>query len=441
MKTGKSKVMNEFFLQFLWKHRLFNPDKLKTSSGLAVKVHSPGFLNSDAGPDFFNARIQIGETTWAGNVEIHLRSGDWNKHRHHEDGAYNNVILHVVKEDDEPVRNSKGQSVECLVLEYPKELEQNYISLLKSTAWIPCEKSIHRVKSPTLQLWYHALMVERLEQKTGEIVIRLEQNKNDWNETFYQFLARNFGFKTNSLPFELLAKVLPVGILAKHKNNLFQLEALLFGTAGLLNQELVGDDYFLGLRNEFSFLYKKYNLKPIEGHLWKFLRLRPVNFPTVRIAQFAQLIHQSSALFSHLVELEELSEIKKLFQLQPSDYWLTHYRFNKVSKKQAKHLGDGSFHSLVINTLVPFLFVYGEYHQKQALKDLALAYLEQIPVEENAIIGAWGKLGVSARSAFDSQALIQLKSRYCDSKKCLNCPVGMKLIRMTSHQRNEPDNQ
>lgn len=433
--------MNEFFLQFLWKHRLFNPDRLKTSSGQAVKILSPGFLNSDAGPDFFNARIQIGETTWAGNVEIHLRSGDWLKHKHHEDGAYNNVILHVVKEDDEPVRNAKGELVECLVLDYPKELEQNYLNLLRSTTWIPCAKSLHRVNPLTLQLWYHALMIERLEQKTGEITARLEQNKNDWNETFYQFLARNFGFKTNSVPFELLAKALPLGVLAKHKNNLFQLEALLFGTAGLLNEELVGDEYFLSLRNEFSFLYKKYKLKPIEGHLWKFLRLRPVNFPTVRIAQFAQLIHQSSALFSHLIELEKLSEIKKLFQLQPSDYWLSHYRFNKESKKKLKHLGDFSFDSLVINTLVPFLFVYGEYHKKQELKDLALAYLEQVPQEENAIISAWKELGITARSAFDSQALIQLKNRYCDVKKCLNCPVGMKLIRMTSPHNHEPINE
>ncbi|MFV0375832.1 MAG: DUF2851 family protein [Mangrovibacterium sp.] len=429
--------MNEFFLQFLWKYRLFNPDKLITSSGFKVKVLSPGFLNTDAGPDFFNARIQIGDTTWAGNVELHLRSSDWVKHKHHEDGAYNNVILHVVKEDDEPITNSKGEPVECLVLDYPSGLEKNYASLLKSTAWIPCAKSIHRVNPATLQLWYHALMVERLEMKTGEITAKLEQNKNDWNETFYQFLARNFGFKTNSVPFELLAKALPIGILSKHKNNLFQLEALLFGTAGLLNEELLGDDYFLGLRSEFFFLCQKYKLKPVEGHLWKFLRLRPVNFPTVRIAQFAQLIHQSSALFSHLVELDKLSELKKLFQLEPSGYWLTHYRFNKESKKQAKHLGDLSFNSLVINTLVPFLFVYGEYHKKQALKDLALAYMEQLPAEQNAIVRAWAQLGISACSAFDSQALIQLKNRYCDTRQCLNCPVGTKLISMTSLGNNE----
>ncbi|WP_163716535.1 DUF2851 family protein [Mangrovibacterium lignilyticum] len=429
--------MNEFFLQFLWKHRLFDSDSLITSSGLPIQVLSPGFQNSDAGPDFFNARLKIGDTTWAGNVEIHLRASDWKKHKHEQDAAYDNVILHVVKEDDELIRNSKGESVECTCLSYPEELESNYENLLRSNSWIPCAKSIHRVPPITLQIWYHALMVERLEQKTGEIVMRLEQNKNDWNETFYQFLARNFGFKTNSLPFELLAKALPLSVLAKHKNDLFQLEALLFGTSGLLNEELVGDDYFIALRREFSFLYKKYKLKPLEGHLWKFLRLRPVNFPTVRIAQFAQLIHQSSALFSHLIEMGKLADIKQLFQLEASDYWQTHYKFNKESKKQLKHLGDSSFHNLVINTLVPFLFVYGDYHQKQNLKDLALAYMEQIPAEQNSILTNWGELGISARSAFDSQALIQLKNSYCNAKKCLNCPVGMKLINQSSQDKHE----
>ncbi|WP_372775455.1 DUF2851 family protein [Mangrovibacterium sp.] len=430
--------MNEFFLHFLWKHRLFYADSLTTTEGDTIHVLMPGNENPDAGPDFFNARIRIGETIWAGNVEIHQRSSDWLRHKHELDAAYDNVILHVVKENDLEITNSKGKRVTCVELPYPEELEQNYSHLLKSNAWIPCAKSIHRVPPITLQIWYHALMVERLEQKTQEIRSRLEQNKNDWNETFYQFLARNFGFKTNSLPFEMLAKALPLSVLAKHKNDLFQLEALLFGAAGLLNEELVGDDYFLALRKEFSFLYKKYKLKPIEGHLWKFLRLRPVNFPTVRIAQFAMLIHQSSALFSHLIEIEKLAGIRELFQVETSAYWQTHYKFNRASKEKLKHLGDTSFFSLVINTLVPFLFVYGEYHQKQKLKDQALTFMEQIPAEKNSILTNWEQLGVGARSAFDSQALIQLKNSYCNSKKCLNCPVGMKLINRNSHEKHEP---
>jgi hypothetical protein len=271
-------------------------------------------------------------------------------------------------------------------------------------------------------------MVERLQQKTEGIIQHLKQNNNDWNETFYQFLARNFGFKTNAAPFELLSRALPLNILAKHKNNLFQLEALLFGTAGLLNEQLLGDDYFLALRKEFGFLYKKYNLKPIESHLWKFLRLRPVNFPTVRLAQFAALIHQSSALFSTLVGEEDLGNIQKLFNVQASEYWDIHYRFNKTSAKKKKKLGTSAFQNIIINTVVPFLFVYGDHHNQQHLKDKALDFLEKTPAEKNSILTNWKKLGVSVRSAFDSQALIQLKNSYCTPKRCLNCHLGTKLI-------------
>ncbi len=430
--------MNENFLQFLWKYRLFISEQMTTSSGLPVDVVAPGFHNSDAGPDFFNARIRIGDTIWAGNVEIHQRASDWYRHQHENDSAYDNVVLHVVGLDDQVVLNSKGQAVECLQLNYPAVLKENYERLLKSSNWIPCADSFHQVNPISLQMWFHALAVERLEDKTVEVVERLKQNKNDWNETFYQFLARNFGFKTNAVPFELLARAVPLSIMGKHKNNLFQLEALLFGTAGLLNEELVGDDYFLSLRKEFSFLYKKYRLKPLEGHLWKFLRLRPMNFPTVRIAQFAQLIHQSSALFSHLIELEKLTEVKKLFQIDPSAYWTTHYKFNRESKKLPKHLGESSFANLVINTLVPFLFVYGNYHQKKELKELAIAWLEQLPPENNSILENWKKLGVSAKSSFESQALIQLKNRYCTVRKCLNCPVGLKLINCQIQDHHEP---
>jgi hypothetical protein len=242
-------------------------------------------------------------------------------------------------------------------------------------------------------------------------------------------LARNFGFRTNALPFELLARSLPLPVAERHKDNLFQLEALFFGTAGLLNEELIGDDYFLSLKQEFSFLYRKYRLKPVPAHLWKFSRLRPVNFPTLRIAQFARLIHQSSALFSQLIELDDLTKIRDFFQVQASDYWSTHYRFNKPSPESPKSLGDFSFHNVVINTFVPFLFVYGDYYHKQELKERALVFLEKVPAEENAIISHWEELGVPVRSAFDTQALIQLKNNYCNSRKCLDCPVGTKLVK------------
>ncbi len=420
--------MNEAFLQFVWKHRLFNATNLKTEEGQIVEVIHPGQHNTDAGPDFFNSRVRIDGTTWAGNVEIHPKASDWYQHKHEADSAYDNVVLHVVCKNDGEVRNSAGEIVPAMVLDYPSHLETNYQHLLQSDRWIACADRFFEADQMALQIWFHGLMVERLQQKTQAIVDQLAQNKNDWNETFYQFLARNFGLKTNALPFELLARALPIQILAKHKNNLFQLEALLFGTAGLLNEQLLDDDYFLALRKEYSFLYKKYQLKPIESHLWKFLRLRPVNFPTVRLAQFAALVHHSSALFSSLVELDDLHEIRELFRVQSSDYWDTHYRFNKLSPKRTKALGDSAFHNILINTVVPFLFVYGEYHNRQNLKDKALEFLEKIPAEHNSILSNWKKLGVPVRSAFDSQALIQLKNNYCTPKKCLNCHLGIKLI-------------
>ncbi|MGQ7867954.1 DUF2851 family protein [Sunxiuqinia sp. sy24] len=429
--------MNEVFLQFVWKHRLFNATSLKTEDGEVVEVVHPGQSNTDAGPDFFNSRIKIGDTTWAGNVEIHQKASDWYVHQHEQDAAYDNVVLHVVRENDAEVKTTGGEVVPAVVLHYPVHLEENYHKLLQSDRWIACADRFHEADPMALQIRFHGLMVERLQQKTQAIVDQLQQNKNDWNETFYQFLARNFGLKTNALPFELLARALPIQILAKHKNDLFQLEALLFGTAGLLNEQLLGDDYFLSLRKEYVFLYKKYRLKPIEAYLWKFLRLRPVNFPTVRLAQFAALVHHSSALFSNLVEKDNMSEIRELFRVQASDYWDTHYRFNKASGKRPKVLGDVAFQNILINTVVPFLFVYGEYHNQQQLKDKALMFLEKLPAENNSIISNWKELGVSVRSAFDSQALIQLKNSYCTPKKCLQCHLGVKLINHTLENGNE----
>ncbi len=239
-----------------------------------------------------------------------------------------------------------------------------------------------------------------------------------------------FGFKVNALPFELLAKSLPLQILAKHKNNLSQLEALLFGNSGLLNEELIGDDYFLALRNEYSFLYKKYGLKGIESHLWKFMRLRPGNFPTVRISQLAALVHRSNGLFSKIIEIEELEVLKELFKVKASVYWNEHYRFNKPSpRKGTKEMGENSINIVIINVVIPFLFVYGELQNKTALKNRALDFLEQLPPENNSILKKWAGLGIEGRSAFETQALIQLKNNYCDQKKCLNCQIGVKLVK------------
>jgi hypothetical protein len=424
------KIMPEEFLQYIWENKLFVAENLKTTNGEQLEIISVGKRNTDSGPDFFNARIKIDDTIWVGNIEIHKNSSDWVRHNHQNDKAYNNVILHVAENCDQQIFRNNGEEIPALLFRYPNQLKTNYQKLLDAKTWIACQNQFHKIDPIILQLGFNRLMIERLEDKTSEILIRLQQNNCDWNETFYQMLSRMFGFKVNSVPFEMLAKSLPIGILAKHKSSLFQLEALLFGNSGLLNDQLLGDDYYINLRNEYSFLYKKYQLKGIESHLWKFMRLRPVNFPTVRISQLAALIHSSHGLFSRIIEIERLDELKKLFEVQASDYWNEHYSFNKNSTRNSvKELGENSINTLIINVVIPFLFVYGEKQNKENLKNRSLEFLEQLPAEENSIIEKWGKMGVESRSAFESQALLQLKNKYCERKKCLNCQIGVKLVK------------
>lgn len=429
--------MPEEFLQYIWETRLFTADNLKTTDNNQLEILNQGKHNTNSGPDFFNAKIKIDNTIWAGNIEVHKKASDWQKHNHHNDKAFDNVILHVVEINDKQISRSNGELIPTLILNYPKYLQNNYKKLLDAKTWIACQEHFHKIDPIILQLGFNRLMIERLENKTDEILARLQQNNNDWNETFYQMLARMFGFKVNAVPFELLAKSLPIRTLAKHKSNLFQLEALLFGNSGLLNNQLLGDAYYLRLREEYSFLYKKYKLKAIESHLWKFMRLRPVNFPTVRISQLAALINNSHGLFSKVLEINDLTKLKELFKVKASAYWDTHYNFNKFSKRTvAKELGETSVNTLIINVVIPFLFVYGEQQNKHHLKNRALEFLEELPAENNSIIRNWNNLGIHTRSAFDTQALLQLKNCYCKTKKCLNCHIGVKLVSIPENQKN-----
>ncbi|MFA5589003.1 MAG: DUF2851 family protein [Bacteroidales bacterium] len=424
------KTVPEEFLCFIWENRLFSTDKLKTIDNESIEVVHAGRRNSHSGPDFFNAKIKIGETLWAGNIEIHKKASDWERHNHSGDRAYENVILHVVEQADRQIRRENGTKIATLEMKWPEQLSKNYQKLLDAKTWIACQEQFHLVNPTMLQLGFHRLMVERLEEKTDEIIGILEKNQQNWNETFYQILARMFGFKVNAIPFELLAKAIPLKILGKHKNSLHQLESLLFGSSGLLSEELFGDSYFTGLRNEFDFLQKKYKLNIVEPHLWKHMRMRPGNFPAIRISQFAALIYRSSSLFSKILKTESVEEIRNLFNVKASEYWDSHYRFNKPSAKvYPKRLGVSAINTLIINVVVPFLFVYGENQNQHYLKDRALDFLEKLPPENNSITDKWKKLGVEPKSAFDSQALLQLKTRHCAQKRCLNCPVGVKLVK------------
>ena len=350
------KTVPEEFLQYVWENRLFMSDSLKTVFDETLEIIDIGRRNTDSGPDFFNAKIKIDNTIWAGNIEIHKNGSDWNKHNHQTDKAYNNVILHVVEVNDQQIVRDKKEVVPTLLLKYPEYLKTNYQNLLDAKTWIACENQFHKIDPIVLQLGFNRLMIERLEDKTEEIITRLQQNNNDWNTTFYQMLARMFGFKVNAVPFELLAKTLPIEVLAKHKSDLFQIEALLFGNSGLLNDQLLGDDYYLKLRSEYSFLRKKYKLNGIESHLWKYMRLRPGNFPTVRISQLAGLIYRSHGLFSKIIEIKDLTELKTLFKVNASGYWDSHYSFNKTSRRNAvKEIGDNSVNMIIINIVIPFL--------------------------------------------------------------------------------------
>ncbi|MFO7829170.1 MAG: DUF2851 family protein [Bacteroidales bacterium] len=420
--------MKEEFLHYLWKYKLFDCSHLKTTRNENIEIINPGSHNFDSGPDFFNAKIKIGGTIWAGNVEIHQKSSDWYNHQHHKDKAYDNVILQVVYNHDKEVYLTNKSHVPTLEIKFDPVLFQNYEKLLKSESWIPCEKDIHTVPDFLIRKWLEALTVERLEEKANRVKNQLKQTNNNWEETFYCQLARNFGFKLNAEPFELLAKSLPLKYLAKHKNNLVQIEALLFGQAGFLNDN-DGDEYYTKLKNEYQFLSKKFKLNPIEKHLWKFLRSRPGNFPTIRIAQFAMLIYQSKGLFSQILETQESKKLGALLLVKPSEYWENHYHFNKKSVKKAKPIGPSAINILLINTIVPFLFVYGKYVDNHRFCNRAIDLLTSIKAEKNAIIAKWEQLGIESENAFDTQALIQLKNNYCNFKKCLNCQIGNFIIK------------
>lgn len=422
--------MTEEFLHHIWKFRLFNQLGLQTTTGEKIEILKVGNHNFDAGPDFFNAQVRIGNTLWAGNVEIHTHASDWKKHSHQHDKSYDNILLHVVFNADEQIYRASGEKIPTVELneKIEKKIIQNYLNLKSNNNPIPCEKQIGRVPPLIINNTLDKLILERLERKSTSISDNLKINHNNWKETFYQYLARNFGFKTNAEPFELLAKSLPSNYLSKHKNSLIQIEAMLFGQSGLLDQHFE-DKYLQSLQNEYVFLKQKLNLQSVDAHLWKFLRLRPVNFPTIRIAQFAKLIYTSTHLFSQIIETENLEKLKILMNVSVSEYWQTHYVFDKISPVAQKQLGNESVNNIIINTVVPFLFVYGKQKDEIKYIERGLKFLEQTTGENNSIIKKWNSLKLPVKTAYSTQALLQLKNEYCNHKKCLSCNIGNYLLK------------
>lgn len=419
--------MKEEFLHFIWSQGLFKRP-IVSDTGETIEVIDPGTHNKDAGPDFLNARIKIDSTIWAGNVEVHTESVNWTKHKHHTDAAYNSVILHVVNTYNQQTINSIGRKIPAIVLDFEPALYDKYLKITGGKLPVPCHHDLKQVDNFIVEMWLNTLIIERLEVKTDFIKTILFFTKNNWEETFYISLARNFGFKTNALPFELLAKSLPVKIISKYKHNLIQLEALLFGQAGFFESEPV-DQYTLSLKKEYEYLQKVHQLKPLENHIWKFLRLRPANFPTIRIAQLASLIHQSQHLFSKTIEAKNIEELYGLYDCAVSEYWNTHFSFGKETKREEKYIGKSSVFGIFINTVIPFLFLYGKLHGNATMIDKSIAMLEQLPAEKNHIIDSWAKEKVIVNNALKSQALLQLTNYYCNHKNCLYCQIGNTIIR------------
>jgi len=421
--------MTEDFLQYIWQHRLYLPEGNVTVEGETVKPLQPGQLNRHAGPDFTNARIGIGDTLWAGCVEIHLRSSDWERHGHHTDPAYNNVVLHVVYQHDADVYNARRQKIPVMELHFDACYFDNYNRLASKKAKIACHDEPCKLDDFSFASWMERLSIERLEQKYETVMQTYTSTGNHWEETLYRRLARNFGFSLNALPFETLAKSVSLTILLKHRDHLQQLEALLFGQSGMLADEDLADTYFSELQKEYLYLQKKYRLEPIDRFLWKFLRLRPVNFPTLRIAQFAALIHQNDHLFSQIMETKSVEIFEEIFDLKASAYWDTHYVFGKESPKRTKTFGKQSIYMILINTVVPFLFTYGKARGINDYCTRAISLLESLPPENNSILTSWEEMGVRNTDAFLSQALLQLTNEYCQPKRCLHCAIGNRIVR------------
>lgn len=420
--------MNEKLLQFLWQHSLYNTVGLHTTSGDELVVIHPGRLNHDSGPDFSEARVKVGQTTLVGNVEIHVRSSDWVKHGHDDDPAYKNLVLHVVYEND---IDHAPANTPVLVLSsaITESVIAKYSDLIHTDQQLPCAGRHHVVKSITKEGWLSRLLAERWEQKLGDWNVLLNNSADDWRNLLYWRLAANFGFKTNATPFLLLAQSLPINIPTRHKDDLMQLEALFFGQAGLLDEDFV-DDYPRQLQREYDYLRKKYSLKPVNKALWKFMRMRPANFPTIRIAQFAALVQRSVHLFSQIIETHSVKEIVPLLDVKASEYWDTHFRFDSVAEHGTpKALGRTSIENIIINTIAPIQFLYASRQDTEALRERALQLLEEVPAEGNKIIRIWQENGWDVVNAAQSQALLQLYNNYCSSKRCLECTIGHNILR------------
>lgn len=428
----------EQLLHYVWKHKLFPLTELSTTQGRRVEVIDPGLHNSNAGPDFFNAKVKINGMLWVGNIEIHDKASDWVLHGHDKDERYDNVILHVCGCVDAEVMNSKGEYLTQMVLSVPDSVINNYKELLSVDLYPPCYQIIPSLARLTVHAWMSALQTERLSQKTEAIEERVKRCNGDWENAYFVTLARNFGFGINGDAFEEWALHIPLHAVDHHRDDLFQIEAIFMGQAGLLEldtiperyqKDALNDGYFAKLRKEYQYLAHKFGLKPMDYKLWRFLRLRPQNFPHIRISQLAYLYHQRRASLSQLLETYSVKDAKEVLATAVTPYWETHYTFGSTSVRNDKNLSPFSLNLLCINTVVPILFAYGRHRGEEKYCDRAFDFLEQLKPENNHIIRLWQQCGLVVENAGDSQALIQLKKEYCDKKECLRCRFGYEYLK------------
>ncbi len=423
--------MNESFLHYLWQFQYFEKKNLLTAEGEPISILKTGALNSNSGPDFAEAKININGIEWVGSVEIHIKSSDWYAHHHEMDGTYENVVLHVVWENDKPVSRKDKTLIPTLELKnrVNESILKEYKKLINSPTVIACEKSFPKVDELIKLSMLDKALMQRLETKAIQVEELLKMNKGDWEETTYQLLAKNFGFKVNADPFFQLAKSLPYKIILK-QSALLPVEALLFGQAGMLETK-TKDEYITSLFQEYHLLAQKYSLKEskLNPSQWRFLRLRPANFPTVRMAQFAYLLFSSKNIFSRLISADSYASMQKILSAKQSAYWDTHYRFGKKAKGMVPDLGESSVQNILINTVAPLLVAYGKQKDEQMFIDRAVELLQQLPAEQNKITRTWGSLGLKVKTAFDSQSLIELYNNFCQKRQCLNCAVGISILK------------
>ncbi|GAA3729805.1 DUF2851 family protein [Flavobacterium ginsengisoli] len=421
--------MKEDFLHYLWKFKKFDNLNLKTVQGEVITILKSGDYLELAGPDFFNAYIEIGNQKWAGNVEIHLKSSDWYLHNHEKDPAYKNVILHVVWENDTAVFRENNTEIPVLVLKdyVSKEIIENYNTLVAPKTWISCERQLKDIDGFVFKNWQERLFFERLERKSKFIYQLLEETNQDWEAVLFCLLAKNFGLNTNGNSFLQISKAIPFAIIRKESFEVENLEALLFGTSNLLNAEKE-DVYYKDLKFRYFYLLHKYQIEKTYTEPLQFFKLRPDNFPTIRLSQLAALYHRHQNLFSKIIDLKSVDTVHSLLTVSASLYWQNHYKFDKESPKKSKTLSKSFIDLLLLNTIVPLQFAYSNIMGESIAEDL-IDFMNEVTSEKNAIIDKFNSFGIKSKTAFDSQALLELKNEYCERKACLKCAIGLELLK------------